>query len=468
MNYIKYQLYLLQIENYEVDRFFRLLFKKGFYKSSSPLRKSLVWTRKIILILIISLLLLTLGTYLALNVTLYLGLIWLIASLLVMPVYFSFALYVIMPFDALAKRRLINKARDKILRREGLKIIGIAGSYGKTTLKNVLNTVLSEKYNVGMPSGNTNTALGLSAWVLDNDLDRIDIILVEFGEEYPGDNKRIANIFPQDISIITGINEAHLERMGKIEKTAETIFEALSGIKTNASVFLSAEDKNVKKYYKQHTENLEGIEFYDSNGFSDQKLEDQKFDNDDLAWSVKISEIGEVSVNFLAQYIFADIAVAVRIASSFGLSPLEIKGGLSKIKPVEHRLQPINNYDTQVLVIDDSYNGNPQGVDEAIKVLGLFKGRRRLYLTPGLVEAATESKAIHNEIGRKLAEAAEKVILIKNSATPYIAEGLLSAGYNKEDIIWFATATEAHQALGGILKPNDVILFQNDWGDQYL
>jgi UDP-N-acetylmuramoyl-tripeptide--D-alanyl-D-alanine ligase len=150
-----------------------------------------------------------------------------------------------------------------------------------------------------------------------------------------------------------------------------------------------------------------------------------------------------------------------------GLSDDEIKRGLIDIKPVEHRLQPIKS-EGNVLVIDDSYNANPVGVEEAIRVLGRFDGKRKIYITPGIVESGQKNKEIHTKIGHDLAKVADKVILIKNSATPFIDMGLEEKGFKKEDIIWFDTADEAHKSLGNILKPGDVILFQNDWGDQYL
>jgi UDP-N-acetylmuramoyl-tripeptide--D-alanyl-D-alanine ligase len=120
------------------------------------------------------------------------------------------------------------------------------------------------------------------------------------------------------------------------------------------------------------------------------------------------------------------------------------------------------------LIIDDSYNGNPDGVEEAIRVLSEFKDRRKLFITPGLVEIGTETGSAHKIIGNTLAGVADRVLLVKNSATPYIEEGLLEKKFPKDSIIWFETAESLHANLGQIIRPNDVILFQNDWGDQYL
>ncbi len=135
-----------------------------------------------------------------------------------------------------------------------------------------------------------------------------------------------------------------------------------------------------------------------------------------------------------------------------------------------HRLQPIRS-PAGFLIIDDAYNGNSAGVQEAIKVLTHFKDRRKIYITPGLVEIGSAARQVHLEIGRQLASAADVVILIKNSVTEYIESGIMnykSGTDRKPEVFWYKTAPEAHAALKDILKPNDVILFQNDWGDQYI
>ena len=158
---------------------------------------------------------------------------------------------------------------------------------------------------------------------------------------------------------------------------------------------------------------------------------------------------------------------AICVAEALGMTRAEITHGVVMTRSIAHRLAPFSTANG-VLVIDDSYNGNPDGAREAVRVLARFKNRRKLYITPGLVEMGKMSAEIHRTIGRKLATVADIVILIKNSATAYIAEGLASANFKKQNIIWFASAHEAHAALPAILKSEDIVLFQNDWPDNYL
>ncbi|MFA7243956.1 MAG: UDP-N-acetylmuramoyl-tripeptide--D-alanyl-D-alanine ligase [Patescibacteria group bacterium] len=460
MNPLTYQLYLLQIENYEIIRYFRLLFRRGFYKANVPLRKRLVWTKKIMLLALLSFAIFAVSTYLFLTLGTLAGVIWIIISFFIAPIYFTLSLLILSPFDYVAKKIVMNRARN-LVKNSKLKIIGIAGSYGKTTLKNVIESVLKQKYKVLAPGESINTAVGMSSWIIKNYKKTSEMLIVEFGEEYQGDNKRIAGIFPPDIQVISGINEAHFERIGSIERIAATIFEAVENAKPNARVFLNADDENVKKYYEKYCSTRE-VKFFSTND-----VKAKKFDVDKLHWKAEIAELGEIEIPILGEYILGDVQAANLVAKSLGMENAEIKRGISEIKPVNHRLEPIMGAGG-VLVIDDSYNGNPQGVTEAIKVLATFTDRRKLFITPGLVESGSQNKNVHTEIGKKLSAVADKVILIKNSATPYIAEGLKNAGFDDKNIIWHETAKSAHDSLSKILQPGDVILFQNDWGDQHI
>ncbi|MEK7523220.1 MAG: cyanophycin synthetase, partial [Patescibacteria group bacterium] len=170
----------------------------------------------------------------------------------------------------------------------------------------------------------------------------------------------------------------------------------------------------------------------------------------------------------LGQYNLDKVDGVIYLAKKFGLNHQEIEAGLKKIKTPAHRLQPILNREKNILIIDDSYNGNPDGVEEAIKTLSLFKKRRKIFITPGLVEMGNKSREVHQRIGERLNDVVDLVILVKNSVTPDIEEGLIKAGFNDKNIVWFNSMMEAQNNLGNILNSGDVVLFQNDWPDNYV
>jgi UDP-N-acetylmuramoyl-tripeptide--D-alanyl-D-alanine ligase len=536
--FIRYQLYLLQLENYELGRYWKLLIKKGIFpRKKYPQRKDLVWTAKARALMVMAWALHGLIVVLAgLTVlTLKPGLdnfftIVILVILILLPFYFvlfSIALLFLMPADGYVKYLLVKKAAAKIKGlkgidgdKEGLVIIGIAGSYGKTTMKEVLRQVLGARFKVLATPESVNTPVGIARWILNKVPDGTQILIVEMGEHYENDIKDICDIAKPDIAAVTGINESHLERMKKMDTVVATIFEIVSNSKPGATVVLNADDQNVMENYKKFVWPDHRVE-----QFKIENLKLKNFDTERLGWNVFYPVIArsasdeaildkerlprpsaalgarndnrdpEVFINLLGEYALGDVDAAIKIGRSMGMSNEQIIAGIKNIKPVEHRLQPIVNSATGVLVIDDSYNGNSDGVAEAIKVLSRFEGRRKLYITPGLVEIGKSSAEVHRGIGKQLAGIADVVILIKNSATPFIEEGILSLSSSGEpearpgdpikfkdqdsrfrgndkivgpQIIWFNSALEAYASLKDILRPGDVILFQNDWGDQYI
>jgi UDP-N-acetylmuramoyl-tripeptide--D-alanyl-D-alanine ligase len=177
-------------------------------------------------------------------------------------------------------------------------------------------------------------------------------------------------------------------------------------------------------------------------------------------------DIVTLSSKILADYIIGYIQAAFILGKELEMSDAELRIGVSKIKPVEHRLEA-KRVDGDVIIIDDTYNGNSDGIKTGIELLSKFEGRRKVYITPGLVETGSLTESIHLEIGRQLSEVADLVVLTKNSATPFIEKGLLDAGFNKENIIWFETSKETYSSLNTFVKPGDVVMMQNDWSDNY-
>ena len=466
----KYQLYLLQLENYELARFWKLLVKKGFLPQSQQ-RKNLVWTGKAAAIFVLAELLMALvGILLFLFCRASLGnlfaaglgiLLFLVLKSLPFLAY-SLAVIILWPLDCLLKQILVFRARHKINAMPALKVIGIAGSYGKTTMKEILFGVLSTKLNVAAAPESVNTPVGIARWVLKNINPSVEVAVVEMGEHYKGDVEEICAIAKPDIAVVTGINEAHLERMKSLENTIGAIFEIVSAAKPGALVVLNADDENVAGNFKKYIWPDHRVERYKT-----EDLKNRIFNTQTLQWEAEVENFGQIKTNLLGGYALGDISAAIKIAKSVGINDEEIKKGVEKIQPVEHRLQPIRSAG-DILVIDDAYNGNSTGVTEAVKTLARFSDRRKIYITPGLVETGSRAAEVHRQIGRELASGTDLVILIKNSVTPFIAEGLKAAGYQEGKIMWFATAQAAHADLKNILKPGDVVLFQNDWGDQYL
>jgi UDP-N-acetylmuramoyl-tripeptide--D-alanyl-D-alanine ligase len=308
-------------------------------------------------------------------------------------------------------------------------------------MKEAVSTILSQKYSVLKTPENINTPLGIANLILTKLDSSTEVFVVEMGEYTRGDIKDICSIVKPQTAIITGINEAHLERMGKMENTIAAIFELAQHMNQKGLLVLNEDNTLIRDNYKTFV--------------TTQKIE--------FASSKKESNLES---GLLGRYATGVLEAGAAVGRYLGLTEEQIQKGARSVGPLPHRLQPIEG--TQgVLVIDDSYNGNPEGVEEAIYLLSTYKERRKVYVTPGLVETGEKNEDVHRKIGKHLASVADRVVLIKNSATPFIAQGLMENGFDKNHILWYKNVQAAHAAMGQIIEPNDVVMFQNDWPDNY-
>ena len=355
------------------------------------------------------------------------------------------------------ERRIIKKAQEKVRRSRAIKI-AIAGSYGKTTMKEILRAVLSEGRRVGATPGNANTPIGISRFVETLAGDK-DVLIFEFGEYYHGDINKLCALVKPDIGIITGVNEAHLERFKTIDRTTKTTFE-LAEYLGEKPLFVNGESpRAVSTAAARHT-------LYSRQGVGEWRVSGEVtgIEGTKFALSRGAHKI-EMLSGLLGLHQIGPLAAAAALAFELGLSVTEIERGVRKTRAFEHRLEPRRDAGG-VVTIDDTYNGNPDGARAAIEFLRCVDAKRRIYVTPGLVEMGERSAAVHQEIGRSLAQVADVVVLVRNSATPYIARGLTAADF-KGQLLWYDDALEMYAALPMLTIAGDVVLLQNDWPDGY-
>ncbi len=352
---------------------------------------------------------------------------------------------------------IFEKTRNGLKAHRAIKI-GIAGSFGKTTMREILKMVLSEGKKVAAPPHSCNTPLGISRFVKTLNGDE-DILIFELGEYYPGDVRTLCRLTQPDMGVITGINEAHLQKFKTLERTVKTIYE-LADYLGEKPTYVNGENELARNHARP------GHILYDRHGVGNWRIEDPKTGLDETSFVMTKDDARlELKSGLLSLHQIGSLAAAADLALKLGLSSDQVRQGIGKTKPFDHRLEP--KTDAGVITLDDSYNGNPDGVRAVIEFLSLLQGHRRLYVTPGLVEMGMRMEAVHRQIGRSLAEAhIEKIILIKNSVTPDIAKGLAESGYRGE-VLWFDDALAAFAALLHLTVAGDVVLLQNDWPDQY-
>lgn len=462
--YVRALVYMLQASEYNIGDYLRWYHRVGGFRHIEK-RKQLVKTPKALFIFAAAWLML-IGLYagavsLVLSQGSFLHYVVAVVILMLAPYILGYLLLVPVVIVKLlqwpTERLIIRRASFGLQKHKGVKI-SIAGSYGKTSMREMLKTILSEGKKVAAAPHSYNTPLGIARFIGGLSGDE-DILIFEFGEYYPGDIAKLARMVKPDMGIITGVNEAHLQKFKTLKQTVGTVFE-LSDWLGKKPVYVNGESPlALARAKKEHI-------MYSRAGVGSWKVKDAETNLDGTRF-VLYDSSQEVALNsqLLGLHQVGPLAAASHLALQLGLTLSQVQEGVSKTMPFDHRLQPKN--DNGVILIDDSYNGNPDGVQAIITFLASLNGYRRWYVTPGLVEMGSQTEEIHKNIGWSLAKAnIEKVVLIKNSVTGFIEEGLKQANYEGE-IIWFDDALKAYAAMPQMTVAGDVVVLQNDWADQY-
>lgn len=467
LNYPLILTYMLQASEYRPSEYLRWWWRTYDFRTNMS-RKSLDYTKKATLLLlcnrivymlaVISILILfAFGLY----VQSYAALVVAGLCLLVMPIVVS---HYVIPFLWLGKvviqkpqeKKNIELARQRLSNHSALKI-AIAGSYGKTTTKEALYAVLSEGKSVAATPGNYNTLMGISRFAKTINGNE-DILIFELGESHVGDIKELSELTKPDLGIITGINEAHLSTFGTIDNTIKTIFE-LKDYLGDKLLYKNYESEYVRQAIERDEQS------FTRKGMGGWSVTEAMTTLDGTSFTASRGTVKiKAHVKLLGEHNIGVLLAIIDIATNLGLTPAQIEAGLRKLQVVDHRLQPRNI--GGAWVIDDTYNGNIEGIEAGLTVLASIKAKRKIYVTPGLVEQGNKSQEIHEKIGRLVAPVADHVVLMRNSTTTHIKKGLKDAHFKGEitvvdDPLAYYTNLEHTVAAG------DVLLMQNDWTDNY-
>lgn len=384
-----------------------------------------------------------------------------------MPILTPYVLYVASlinrPFEAIVYRYYIRKAKQKIDSVNVLKI-GVTGSYGKTTVKEILKTLLSQKYRVLATPESYNTPLGIALTAKNLD-ETHDIFIAEMGARSVGDIKELAKLVKPKYGILTGINSQHLETFKTKENVKKTKFELFENLAQDGVGFFSADDKDCVELYEKHSGEkiLAGVNGFDLGVFATDIEITNKGTN--FVLHIRGEEPFPCSTVLLGKHSISNICLAVSVAHRIGLSTEEIAQGINRIKSVGHRLELMPN-NKNIVIIDDSYNSNFNGVVASMEVLKVFEGRK-IVLTPGLVELGKEENIANFEMGKLLATVADKVIIIGKHNAVMLINGLVEAGFDRSNIKFAKNLKKGNETLNEMLEEGDVVLFENDLPDNY-
>lgn len=383
---------------------------------------------------------------------------------LFLPIFVFLAYFINYPIEKIISNSYLKKAKRKLNSLNDVKVIGITGSYAKTTVKNILYVILSEKYKVCATPSSYNTPLGLSKTILSKLNETDEIFLAEMGAKQPKDILELCNMVSPQIGIITGIGNQHLLTFGSLENIKKTKAEIADFVCQNdGKLFINIDGKfaeEVSENYK--TASLVSLE----KNVGKLLIENLKVGKEGSEFELVMSNKKvKCKTMLLGKHNVSNILLASNVAYKMGLSLEEISAGISKLLPTSHRLE-IVKANLPYTIIDNAYNSSVEGSKASLDVLANFSGNK-IVITPGLVELGTEQFNSNFEFGKNMAGVCDYVII--DSAINYdaISSGLIFAGFDESKIIQAGSLNQSVELLAKIVKDGDVVLFENDLPDNY-
>ncbi|MFO0971343.1 MAG: Mur ligase family protein [Candidatus Saccharimonadales bacterium] len=455
---------MLQQVNYRAPKFIEWLsrnpnLRRVMHRKTLDMTKAarllLVFSYATVLIsLVIALLLIVLSSNLVLQ---GLGVVLLILTPYVGGFLLTAAVYTGHIFIAAPKEKQMMTESERIFSVHPAVKIGVAGSYGKTTFKEIINTVLSEKFKTAVTPGNMNTPIAHARFASKLDGDE-EVLILEYGEEYPGDTKRFIATTKPDHAVLLGLAPNHLDYYKTLDALAADLLELRS--LGSEKLLINGESALLAKYLDKNDIVVT------SKQAGDWRISDISVELTGTSF-VMTSKSQKLFLKsgLLGRHHVTPLAMAALLAHQLGLSKKQIEDGVAKTTAFEHRMQP--RHISGATILDDTYNGNIEGILAGLELLKELNAKRKIYVTPGLVDQGEETEAVHHQIAKKLFDVKpDLIVLMRNSATAIIEDALAKLNYQgmvqiEEDPLNFYTNIDKVIAAG------DLIMMQNDWTDNY-
>ncbi len=378
------------------------------------------------------------------------------------------------PVEAGFRLMFLRQAR-RVLRQKKPVVIGITGSFGKTSTKHYLAHILSGRYRVLATPKSYNTLMGVCLSI-NNDLkhsDTVDYFIVEMGAYIEGEIRRICRLTQPQISIVTAVGPQHLERFGSLEATARAKYEIIEALPPDGVGVFNWDNHYVRAMYErgypatriavswENAEHATQLRFLARN--IEQTIDGLRFEVVDTLFG----ECEPFVTSLIGKHNVTNILLATAVARHLGMPLREIAMRVATLEPAEHRLHR-RVLPGGITVIDDAYSANPVGARNVLEVLALYQDGRRVLITPGMVELGPLHEQENRALGRLAARVCTDIVLVGTEQTRPIQAGVLEAGFDPAHLFIFETREEAIAWFQRELRSGDAVLFLNDLPDTYV
>jgi UDP-N-acetylmuramoyl-tripeptide--D-alanyl-D-alanine ligase len=381
------------------------------------------------------------------------------------PLLLLLANLVLQPVENSINQGFVTDAKRKLQSMPNLKVIGITGSYGKTSVKHFVARILAEKYNVLHTPGSVNTTLGVVRIIREQLKSTHEVFIAEMGAKKLGDVKEISELVQPQYAILTAIGPEHLDTFGSMENVQKGNFELPESVSASGMLLLNGDYDLVRQYNKNNAPKI----WYSTNeNQGDYVAKNIQYTGNGMSFEVwyKNELFASLETKLLGDHNASNICVAVAIANELGVEKGRIAYAVRNLQPVKHRME-IKPNPNGITIIDDAFNSNPTGARMALEVLKKIQGNKKIIITPGMIELADEEYEFNKQFGKQIAAACDYVILVGQRQTIPIQDGLREANYPEAQLYVARNLMDASTHLRTFVGIGDVVLYENDLPDTY-
>ena len=375
------------------------------------------------------------------------------------------------PIEKGVNDHYINDAKRILKENPDLTIIGVTGSYGKTSVKFYLETLLRQKYKVLVTPESYNTPMGIVITIRKFLKPSHEIFICEMGARYVGEIKEDCDLVHPQHGLITSIGPQHLDTFGSLENIQKTKFELADAVPDGGMLFLNGDNEYIAEELgrRKGSRTLydSPVLYHSDRTGSGYFASDIKVTNHGTDFTVNTpdGETERFSMKLVGGHNVINVMGAIAVAHEFGIPLSELRIPVRKIQSVPHRMEMKNHGD--VTIIDDAFNSNPIGSKAAVETLALMDGMRIL-ITPGMVELGEDEAEYNRKFGTYAADCCDRIFLVGRKHTEPIKEGILSKGFDEKNLEVFDKVEDAiSRAYAVKTDKHKYILLENDLPDNY-
>jgi len=365
------------------------------------------------------------------------------------------------PLIVLWRRQLIRRAKLKRKKLKNLLVIGITGSYGKTSTKEFLATILEERFKVLKTKEHQNSETGISQCILNDLREEHEVFIVEMGAYNKGGIRLLCDITQPKIGVLTGINEQHLALFGSLEKIIQTKYELIQSLTNGGLAIFNGDNTHCFKLWGKTTlpKKIYSLQSLIYEIPSDIWAYNIKSEKESLSFRVVTKEEQtDFRMNLMGEQNISNILAATTVAKELGLTLEEISKACQKIKPEQGAMKLLKRKDG-LNVIDSIYSANPDGVISHLDYLKVWEGQK-IIIMPCLIELGGASGEAHKQIGQKIGEVCDFAIITTREKFREIKRAAIEKGMEEESILFMENPKLIYEKLRTLGKPGDIILLE--------